>query len=226
MPIYPNDPFSSARYLQKGVAEYLFGSYNYHQGNTVFLVSNVALTSNVATVIVQITAGEVPKVGSLISLQQTQSTAGLFNVNRAVITGVTINSTTGAGTITFALTHANVATAANTGSGIVEVPEVPETIVAGASIPCVIAAPEGDSQFTVTTAVTFGAIPTAVTVSLQMALHDIDAEYTTIGVAAVVPAGAYTQGPIAAFTLQRGYFFRFLNSGLTGSGTIVAKIGG
>lgn len=228
MPAYQNNPFSTARFLQKGVAEYLFGSYNYHQANTRMLVSNVALTTNVATLTVQIVEGEIPIVGALVSVQQTASTAGLFNVNRAPITGVTINATTGAGTITFALTHANVGSTANTGSAIAEVPEVGEAIVAQASVPCVVAAPEGDSQFTVPVSVTFSTLPTAVTVSLQMAIRDNDAEYTTLGNVAVVAGSNYNQGPIGAFTLQRGYFYRFINSGLTlGSGAgQVAKIGG
>ena len=74
---------------------YLFGSYNYKQANTTMLVSNVALTSNVATLTVQIIGGEVPIVGALISVQQTQSTSGLFNVARSPLTNVTIDASTG-----------------------------------------------------------------------------------------------------------------------------------
>jgi len=230
MTAYVNSPFAPVKLAVKGQPVYLFGSLNFHQGDTVMLVNNVALTSNVATLTVQITAGEIPKVGSLISVQQTQSTTGLFNVSRAALTGVTIVAATGAGTVTFALTHADVGTAADTGSAIVEVPEVGETPAAVASIPCVFQAPDGDSQFTVTTAVTFsgGVLPTAITVSLQEALHNVDSEYTTVGTAAIVAATAYTAGPIAKFSLERGYYYRFLVSGLTaGSVTgIVAKIGG
>ena len=226
MPAYINSPFAPPPVLlQKGVAAYLWGTYNYHQAPTRMLVNNVALTSNVATITVQITEGEIPAVGALISVLQTQSTSGLFNVKRVAVTGATITGN-GAGTITFALTHADVATAADTGSAIVEVPEVPETLANGASIPCCIQAPEGDSQFTVPFAVTFPTLPTTATVSIQAALHDIDSEYTTLVTAGAVATSVQTVGPFGYVTLQRGYFYRFLVASLAGSGTIVAKIGG
>lgn len=225
MPTY-NSPITKVLLAQKGLATYLFGSFNAHQGDTVMLVNNVALTTNVATLTVQITAGEIPTVGSLITVQQTQSTSGLFNVVRAKLTGVTIVAATGAGTVTFALTHADVVTAADTGSAVVEVPEVGETVAAVKSVPCIFDAPHGSSQFTITTAVTFTTLPTAMTVSLQVALRDVDSEYSTIGTAAVVAGTAYTQGPTSGFTLQKGMYYRFIGSGLTlGSGAgMVAKI--
>jgi hypothetical protein len=230
MPAYVNGPaaFNPAQLVQKGVPCYLWGSLNLHQGDTVMLVNNVALTSNVATLTVQITAGEIPVTGALISVRQTASTSGLFNVNRVKLTGVTITASTGAGTVTFALTHADVASAADAGSAIVEVPEVGEAVAAGASVACIFDAPHGSSQFTVTTAITFGTLPTAANIVLQRAVHNNDAEFTTIGNAAVISGTVYTTGPVAEFTLERAYFYRFLTSGLTlGSGAgIVAKIAG
>ena len=230
MPPYVNSGFQQVQLLVKGIATYLFGSLNKHQGDTVMLVNNVALASNVATLTVQITAGEIPTVGSLISVQQTASTAGLFNVNRAVLTGVTITAATGAGTVTFALTHADVTSAADAGSAVVEVPEVAESLAAGASVACVVQAPDGDSQFTVPVAVTFksGTLPTAATVTLQTALHNVDSEFTNTTTVVTVAATAYTAGPVVQATLQRGYFYRLNVSGLTaGSATgIIAKIGG
>jgi hypothetical protein len=225
LPSYVDSPFQVPILAQKGVATYLFGSYNYRQAHTKAWLTNVALTTNVATVTVQIVEGEIPLVGSLISISNSSSTSGTFNVKRAVVTGATIAGD-GTGTITFALTHADIASAADTGTVIVEVPEIGETIAAGASIPCLIQAPEGDSQFTVETAVTCSTMPTGLTVVLQKAIHDRDAEYTTVGNAAVIAASAFTTGPVAHFTLERGHFYRFLASGLSGSGKIVAKIGG
>jgi hypothetical protein len=226
MPAYTGNPATPVQLAQKGVPCYLWGSLNLHQGNTIMLVNNVALTTNVATLTVQITAGEIPTVGSLISVAQTQTSAGVFNVIRAKLTAVTIVAATGAGTVTFALTNANIGSVSDTGSAIVEVPEVGETVAAGKSIPCVCDAPHGSSQFTVTTAVTFSTLPTAITVALQVALHDIEAEYSTIGNCCVVAGTAYTQGPVSGFTLQKGMFYRFIASGLTlGSGAgMVGKI--
>lgn len=227
MPSYINSPYQTPKLIMKGVPCYLFGKYNYHQSPTQMLVTNITGSGSTATLAVQITGGEIPLVGSLISVLQTQTSGGAFNVSRALVTGVPINSTTGAGTITFA-SATSVASTPDTGSAIVDVPEIGETPTDVASIAACNQAPEGDSQFTVTTAVTFagGVLPTAITVSLQAALHDVDSEYTTIGVAAVVAGGVWSSGPLAHYTLEKGSFYRFLISGLTiGSATgIVAKL--
>ncbi|SRR6266567_704306 len=227
MPAYLNSPFANVPLAVRGVPTYLLGSYNMHQANTRMLVSNVALTTNVATLTVQITEGEIPLVGAFVSVQQTQSTSGLFNVNRVALTAVSITAATGTGTISFALTHADVTSGADTGAAIAEVPEIGEVPAAIASIAVCVQPPPGLDQFTVATAVTFKTLPTAITVKLQRAIRNVDSEFTDIGNAAVVAATAYTTGPVAEFTLERGYFYRFNASGLTlGSGAgIVAKIG-
>lgn len=227
MPTYVNSPFVKPKIAQKGVPIFLFGSYNYKQANTSMLVSKVALTSNVATLTVQIVGGEVPIVGALISVQQTQSTSGLFNVARSPLTNVTIDASTGAGTVSFALTHADVTLAADTGSAVVEVPEIGETPAAVKSAACYIQPNVDGGEMTVTTSVTFSTLPTAITLTLQKAVRDVDSEYTNItGAAAVVAASAYTTGPVAEFTLKGSGFFRFIGSGLTiGSGAgMVAKL--
>lgn len=225
MPKYVNSPFSPAQLLIKGVSAYLLGSFNYKQANTKMFVTNTALTSNVAIISVQIVEGEIPLVGSLLSIIQTQNGSGSYNVNRAAITNVSINQTTGAGTISFALTHANITTGADTGTAIAEVPEIPETLSNGASAAVCIPA-YGDSQITIPVAVTFPTMPTAAVVDLQVALHDNDAEYTLLTNITTVVTSAPTVGPVAEVTLQRGYFYRFNVSGVSGTSTVVGKIGG
>jgi hypothetical protein len=227
MPSYVNNPFVPPQFVQQGVNCYLFGSYNDKQANTKMWVTNVALTSNVATITVQIIEGEIPLVGAYISVIQTASTSGLFNVNRAIITAVTINSATGAGTITYALTHADVTSAADAGTAIAEVPEVAETLANGNSVACCLQSPDCDSQKTVPYSILFpGGIPTAAVVDLQAALRNVDSEFTKVQNAATVTGSEYTAGPFGQATLQRGYFYRFAVSGVSGSTTIVAKIGG
>jgi hypothetical protein len=189
-------------------------------------ITNSALTTNVATITVQITEGEIPTVGSLITVTQTQAGSGGMNVNRAAITAVAINAQTGAGTISYADTHANITTVADSGSAIAEVPEVPETLANGNSIACVFQAPKGDSQFTVPLSVTFPTLPTAASVDLQAALHNINSEFTKVATVVAVATSNYTAGPFAQVTLQRGYFYRLAVSGVSGVGTIVGKIGG
>jgi hypothetical protein len=210
--------------LAPGQPCYLFGSKNLHQSDTQMYVSNVALTSNVATLTVQIYGGEIPAAGWLVSVRQTASTSGLFNVNRVPITTVTIDST-GAGTIVFPLTHADVVSAANTGTAIAEVPEIGDTAANGASIACCVQTPLAGAR-TLPVAITFPTVPTTATVVLQGALHNIDSEFTAVSpTLATVAASAQTLGPFNQVTLQAGYFYRFLVSSFTGSGTIVAKIG-
>ena len=229
MPAYQNSPFQQPKLLMKGVPCYLFGSFSQLVGNTTLAISNVALATNVATVTVQKIQGPMPVVGGYISIVNTTSTTGLFNVNRAIITVVNISATTGAGTISFALTHADVGSVANSGTAIVEPAEVGETIAAQASQAAVVAAPWGDSQFTLPFAVTFsgGVLPTAVTATLQVAIKNIDSEYTNTTSVVTVATTAYSTGPVVQATLQRGYCYRVNLSGLTaGSATgIVAKIG-
>ena len=127
MPNYPTNPLAAIPLALPGTPVYAFGSFNDRVSPTKMGISNVALTTNVATLTVQVYEGNIPAVGSLITVQGTQNSAGLFNVVNVALTGVTINAITGAGTVTFALTHANVGSAADSGIAIVPQPFVGET---------------------------------------------------------------------------------------------------
>jgi hypothetical protein len=226
MPAYVNSPNQPAILVQEGTLAYLFGTYNAHQANTKMWVTNSALTTNVATLTVQIIEGEIPLVGAYLTVTQTQAGSGAMNVNRAVITGVTINATTGAGTITYAVTSANITSVADHGTAIAEVYEIPETLVAGMSIACVFQAPKGDSQFTVPLSVLCPTMPTAATFTLMRALRNVQNEFTATTAVVTIATSAFTAGPTVLATLERGYFYAVNVSGITGTGTIVAKIGG
>lgn len=227
MPVFINSPFQNPILVMKGVAAYLWGFFSQLNGNSRLALTNTALTANVATVTVLLVQGPQPVVGSLISIINSTNSTGTFNVNRAVITAVTIDSITGAGTITFALTHANVTAAADAGTVVVEPAEVGESITGSAnSIACVFQAPEGDSQFTVPMAVTGSAGITAMTATLQVAIKNIDSEYTnTTTVVTKTAANTYSAGPVVQATLQRGYCYRIAITGVTGTGTVVGKLG-
>lgn len=224
MPAFVNSPFQKVQLLQKGVPAYLIGSFSQQVGNTNLYITNTALTTNVGVVTVQVITGPLPQVGNYISIL---NSAALGTVNRAVITATTVSASTGAGTITFGFTHANVVSAADTGQVLVEPAEIAEALVAGASVACVVAAPEGDSQFTLPVVVKFPSLPTSVTVSIQAAIANLDSEFTTLGTVATVSGGALTAGPFSSVTLQRGYFYRLLVGAVTGgsSPTIIGKIG-
>lgn len=225
MPIY-NSPLTKPQLLQKGVPAYMFGGLDMLHGNAKGYVLDTALTSNVATVTIAINEGPAPKVGDLITVWGTASQTGLFNVNRGLITAVSITPATGSGTVTFALTGTNQATTADPGAFLCEPGESYETLVNNSfSSPVLVQAPQADSQFTLPLAVTFDTIPTDVTVTLQRAIRDISGEYTNTSAVVTVATSAYTAGPVVQATLERGYYYRVAVTGLTGGSKICAKVG-
>src|SRR5271155_460131 len=113
---------------------YFFGSLPVTTDDTYMRVSSVAVTSNVATVVGTIFRGNIPAVGNQISIQGTTSNSGVFNVNAAIITGVTGTASTGVYTITFALTNANIATTADSGMAIIPIAETTEVAANGTSV--------------------------------------------------------------------------------------------
>jgi hypothetical protein len=226
MPAY-NPPFIKPQLLQKGVPCWLWGGLDMKRGNCSGTVADVAVATNVASVTVQINEGPIPLIGDLITVWGTASNAGVFNVTRATITAVNITMATGAGTISFALTNSNVSITADVGRFLCEIAEFGEALVNGASQAALVQAPQGDSQFSLPVAITFPSLPTTATVNLQAAIRDIAAEYTTIQLMATVAGGVQTTAPFSYVTMQRGYFYRLLNSSVTGgtSPTIIGKIG-
>ena len=104
MPPYLNQPGDRVRALMPGTPEYLYGSWNQDTSITRMLVSSVKLAAGTATLGVAVVGGNIPAVGSLLSVTGTQTDGGVFNVTRAPLTGVTIDAVTGVGTVTFALT--------------------------------------------------------------------------------------------------------------------------
>ena len=229
MTAYINSPFQKPILLMKGVCAYVIGKFSQEVGNSRLYVTNSALTTNVATVTVQLVLGPTPSVGDLISIINSTAGSAALNVNRAIITGVTINATTGAGTITFALTNANITSVADSGTVITEPAEVGESVTTAGytSIPVLIQAPEGDSQFTVPISVQGGPSITAMTATLQRALKASSNEWTnTTTVVTKTGATTYTAGPVVEATLERAYLYRIVLSAVTGTDLVVAKIGG
>lgn len=230
MPAFSASPFATLPEVAiPGKPAYLFGSLPVTTADMVMTIASVAITSNVATVIGTIQAGNIPAVGNLISIQGTTTASGTFNVTGVALASVSV---TGAGvaTLTFALTHANVATTPDAGKGMVPIQEVAETLANGASVPVFVPSqePVDNGLKAIVTSVTFPTLPTAVAVILQSALYfnSPNSEWTQVGSAnaATVAASAQTLGPLQTFNVAGGRFFRFNVSGLSGSGTIIAKL--
>lgn len=118
MPAYSNNPLQAIALALPGIPAYVWGSLSDRVSPTKMTVSNVALTSNVATLTVEVIEGNVPVAGQLVTVTGTQTASGAFNVTAIAIASASINATTGAGTITFALTHANVSSTADSGLAV------------------------------------------------------------------------------------------------------------
>ena len=209
-----------------GYPTYLLGTYDYSQADVHMTITNVALTSNVATISVTVGSGNIPlSVGQKISVQCSNS---IFNVSQAAITASTIDATTGIGTVSYAVTHADVVSVAATGRATALVPEVGETLANVTSAPVSIQANTGanngrDIRFEVILA---GGTPTA-TVAVQSATNNIDSEYVTeSGVSTSLSFSGAAGTKSYTLVDGRARFYRFVISSVSGgtSPTIVAKV--
>lgn len=228
MPAYNVSPFGPPPVLMVGGrTEFLYGGYNDAISSTQIAISSVAITSNVATVIGTIVKGNAPAVGSLVSIQGTTSNSGAFNVTNVALTGVTATLLTGAVTITFALTHADVATTTDHGFAVVPTPITYDALAAGSSKQAASAEndPSESDERSYMVQVFFGTLPTAVTVTLQASLVDQDSAYQTVATVATVTGGVATLNA-AVYANANFKFLRFNVSGLSGTGTIAAAIMG
>lgn len=223
-------PYKPTRRLSTQIEpNYLFGSREYKTDSMMFAVSNVALTSNVATITVQLESGGgstnaggigLPIVGAKMGVRGTTSNAGVFNVDPATLTATTISAATGAGTLSFALTNANIASTADKGSVVVQSAEIPDLVSAGsASAPysIVFTPDESDNSRCLGLQARWtGTVPTAATVVLQGANVDDDAQYMTIGnvqgglAGAIVASGPNLASIASSAVTQSGAFYSFI----------------
>lgn len=197
--------------LLPGVPGYAFGS-KASGPTTLMQVTKVALTSNVATVTVLVREGAIPTTSGLITITGTSTASGSFNVTNKAITGVSITAATGVGTITFALTHADVAEIADAGQALVPVPEIGEALTNVSSVP--FAVPEGSghdtNELTITWSTRFPSAPAAVMMTLQAAMNNIDAQYQTLD------SSTSVTGDLRSITLTRFRFLRVTATNVSG----------
>jgi hypothetical protein len=186
MPPYLTNPSGNSFpiFLAPGNLAYVWGTKGLGQ-NTLLQITKVAITGNVATVTVLVREGNIPVVNALITITGTATLAGLFNVTNVAITGVSIAALTGIGTITFALTHADVAAVADAGQGYVPPLDVGETPTAPASsIQCALAEGSGGTGGPGGTPISFdgkfSGAPGGFEVDCQAAQIDADANYQTV----------------------------------------------
>jgi hypothetical protein len=245
MALYSNSafppPFKSVKRIDNQTEpNYLFGDLDAKTQPWLFAITQVALTSNVATVTGTLKSGGgispnvVPLVGAKMGVRGTTTNSGAFNVDPATVTAVTWTPTTGVVQVSYAVTHANVTAVADTGILVIQPAETPDLVVSGsASIPlALIFTPDesDNSRSLFAEAKWTGTLPTAATVVLQVANVDDDSRYLTVqnaqgcaagGVVAssnalaTIASSAVTQGG-AEYSFLMGKFIRAKVLSLTG----------
>ena len=229
MPYYINSPFKgSPKLLVPSTPLYLLGSYNDRVGNTRGPVITDEGNGTTSTVVFNILEGNIPLVGALVYIEGSANASGDYNADGATILTV---STTAAGvcTITFA-GSGNSVTASDTGMVVIPQPEIGETLVEGASIPC--AMPYNNVVANLNQALTAviscpslsGSPAASATVYLQQAVKDMDSEYQDVGFDRHYFWWRNQRMPQATVDPTLGRFFRFYVDDVEGTGTIVAKL--
>jgi hypothetical protein len=187
---YLTSPFSIRPALLPGINAYSFGSFDDHNPGTRMLVTAVAITTNVATLTVQILEGPIPVVSAtsapLITVQGTKTVtsggAPNFNVTNVALASVSITASTGKGTVTLALTSSNIATTVDSGMALVPPPELSEALTAVAGLQFAMQAVSGlaSNSRDVSWVIATPSAPSSFTAALQIADVDQEAEYTAI----------------------------------------------
>jgi hypothetical protein len=230
MPVYTASPFKPPVQLAvAGTPAYLIGSYNNNTGPTFGYVQSNSAVTTTATLVFQITQGNVPAVGSLITVVGCANSAN-FNVTNVAIASV---STTNAGicTVTYTITSTTQSNTSDGGQVLIPQPEVGETVSAAyKSAP--IARPFNNPNIQEGQSLTFtlnlGAGLSAVTATLEAADLDLDSEYSTVHTFANAGLSSFqtgqdANGAVGGVNQLNFRFYRFNISILTGSGKVIGK---
>ncbi len=225
MPVYNGSPFAAPAQLLLvgGPPAYAFGSKKLNIPTARMQVTSVsANASNIATVGVKMIEGAIPTVGSLISIIGTASAAGAYNITNIPITNVVIDATTGIGTITFALTTAQLAVTADIGEARGPIPEVAEALTNNSSSQqFAISDPVGFDVNTriLTWQTIYPSAPAGITAALQGAMNDVDSQYVNLDTSTAVG------GEIRQVTINEIGFVRVRITGLGGAApTCIIKL--
>jgi hypothetical protein len=231
MPTYNPSPFAAPPVkLIPGQPAYLYGSW---QGNVsptkMRITGDQATSATVAIYNVLITEGNIPVVGSLMTVYGTANSSGQFNMTNVAVSAVSITATTGVGTIT--VTGSGLTTVAQTadgGFGIIPQPEVGDTVANGQSIavglPYAIPQDAGQGAEALQCEVSFPTLPTACVVALQVAATNTPATQWQTAIANVVTVTTSVATYGTTQWTGKANFARYAITGTSGSGTIVAKL--
>jgi hypothetical protein len=223
-PVYQTNPLNQhVEQANPGLPVFLLGTFSYITAPTIMQITNVALTSNVATLTVKVIEGNIPTTAQTIYVTCDNS---IFNGDATTITGVTIDATTGIGTLTYAKTHANVASVAATGLAEAPVVATTDALANGSSVPASLQSNTGPNNGrSIRFDVTVPSLPTTATITAQSAVTNVDSDYQNLGTVASVTGGTLSGGS-AIFTDIIANFVRFNITSVTGgsSPTITGKV--
>jgi hypothetical protein len=208
MPAYNASPFSATpALLLPGQAGYSFGSFSDHVPTTKLFVLTSAVSSNVATITANIWEGPLPTTSQFIT---TNGLTRIPNVTNVAIASVAQNATTGVVTITFADVHSGTV-APGTDHAMVLAPqiEVPE-LLSGIGTPPVAGSAFAIGSFaglnpngrTIAWATEFPSQPSSVTMYLEAAIENLDAQYLVLDTS-TNPAGDLRYVDVTKFNFVR-----------------------
>lgn len=191
MPPYVTDPNTPRRTLLEGIPGYSAGSYALGQAPTRFVVTTVAVAANVVTLGVKIVEGNIPLVGSLITVRGTIVGGAAVNVTNVALASVSITASTGLGTVTYAATTANLATTPDGGQATVPVPEIADTLAVQKYLQQGIpySNPELVTGRVITWSWSTPSAPATIALQLEGAINDVDSEYVIIGISQTTLSG-------------------------------------
>jgi hypothetical protein len=221
MPAYSTNPLQRIKLALPGTPVYVWGSLSDRISPTKMTISNVALTSNVVTLTVQVVEGNVPVAGQLVTVTGTQTSSGVLNVTAIPIASVSINAITGAGTITYALTNANISSVADSGLAVAPQPIVFEAVTTNENSEAVALpmAQDGKSISGFSAEIVWASGTSAGAVSVQVTDDNSNGGDWTTASTITYPGTRYDPAGLSA------QFVRLqLSTALTGATTIAGRI--
>jgi hypothetical protein len=227
--LYVKSPFKpSPILLVEGKTEYVFGSWNDKSGPTSGSVISDSAVTTTGTLTFIILSGNVPVVGSLITVVGTANGGGNFNVTNAqILTAVTTDA--GICTVTYAITSSTVAVGTPDGGQVlIPQPELGDVLVSPATVSSIpVAVPGSPSQQSGKSLSVTVKLPaqqlgvasslSAVTVTIQGANFDEDGQYNNIGT--ITAAGTSAGGP-NTYDWQSGQGFSATTSNTLSLGNV------
>ena len=219
MPAYNSAPYAgnnNIRQMVPGHLEYAFGTRPPKSG--LAAITTIAANGTTATVGVTLRSGNIPRVGDLVTIQGCPNNN--FNVTNAALTGVTIDSVSGIGTIQFALAQ-TVSTTASSGAVYIQPIATPEAVTNNEASRAFAIPQEGPQpkNRTIAMQVHYSTAPSAATITLQGSNVDNDSDYSDLIQTTTLSTD------LLEITFQNLRFVRAKVTGLTGTPTVVVTIG-